>query len=114
VVAVVLIKSKEAEPVVKEVVMVGEVPKTNEPVPVVPVTEALKLSALMLLVNAPPVVVATNRLAVKEEKVIVPEEVNPVKEERVPVIVELPVTLTPPEVTVRLSVNRPEPAIFKA
>ena len=71
VVAVVLKTSKEAEPVVTEVVKAGEVPKTKSPLPVSSVTDSATLAEEMELVNWPPVVVATNLLAVKPEKVTV-------------------------------------------
>lgn len=58
--------------------IVGESEKTSEPVPVSSVTEAARLAEEMLVVNCPPMVVATNLLEVKSEKVMVPEEVIPV------------------------------------
>ena len=109
VVAVVLKTSKEAEPVVTEVVKAGEVPKTKSPLPVSSVTEAATLAEEMELVKTPPVVVATNLLAVKPEKVTVPEEVSPVREERVPAMVELPEMVIPPVVTAKFPPNLPVP-----
>lgn len=85
---------------------VGLALKTRLPVPVVPVTDEAKLAAVMVLVKAPPVVVATKRSGVRPLKVIVPEEVRPVSDPSVPAMVELPVMVAPPEVTVR-----PVPAV---
>jgi hypothetical protein len=73
--------------------IVGDVPKTNAPVPLSSEIESIKYCDVAAVVNAPPVVVNTPRDAVSPEKVIVPEEVNPPVEVRSPaeVIVPLPV-----------------------
>lgn len=113
VVAVVLIKSKLTEPVVIEAAKLGEVPKTRAPDPVSSVTDAARLADEIDVASCPPVVVATSLSGIKPEKVIVPDEVKPVKPVNVPAMVELPVMLAPPVVTVKLAPNVPEPATFK-
>ena len=71
---------------VKEVVKVGEVPKTKLPVPVSSERESIKYWEVPEEVNWPLVVVKTPREAVRFEKVIAPEEVMPVKPEATPAV----------------------------
>ena len=78
VVAVVLRRSKEAEPVTKLVVIVGDVPKTATPVPVGSDRELKSMElALATAVNWLEAFVLTNRFAVRAV-VIVPERVGDV------------------------------------
>src|SRR5690606_37408752 len=65
----------------------------------VPVTSALR-STVLATVRVPlPPLVLTKPFVVSVENWMVPEELSPVKEPRVPVMLELPVTLIPPVVT---------------
>lgn len=90
-----------AEAAVKVPVSVGDALKTAEPVPVSSVSDAIMSAEAHVTVSCPPVVVQTFLDAVRPENVIVPDEVTPVREPKVPVIVEFPVTVIPPEETVR-------------
>ena len=81
VVAVVLSKSKEDEPVVKLVVIAGEVPKTATPLPVSSdkmLINSAEVAAAATVVRFFDPSVTTKAEAFKPEKVIVPEEANPV------------------------------------
>ena len=105
VVAVVL-KTENVEELVKtEVVKVGEIEKTKLPVPVSSVTEAATLEDEIEVVKLDEPSVVTNRLAVKPEKVIVPEEEIPVA----PVIAPVPVISI--EGVSRKLVNPPPPVL---
>ena len=105
VVAVVL-KTENVEELVKtEVVKVGEIEKTKLPVPVSSVTEAATLEDEIEVVKLDEPSVVTNRLAVKPEKVIVPEEEIPVA----PVIAPVPV-ISKEGVSKKL-VNPPPPVL---
>lgn len=84
-------------------VKVGEAERTRLVEPVEPVTsesEETRSANGAEVPRVPPVPVVTNLEPVSPEKVIAPEEVSPVRPDRVPAIVEAPVTLTPPEETV--------------
>ncbi len=72
VVAVVLKTEKDEESVKTEVVNVGEVEKTKEPVPVSSVTDEATFEEEIEVVKFDEPSVETNLLAVKPEKVIVP------------------------------------------
>ncbi len=82
------------------VTSVGLVAKTSAPVPVSSDSEFMSAREFAVVVSAPPVVVKTPRSAVKPLKVMVPDEVRPVRELSVPVMFEFPVTVMPPEETV--------------
>jgi len=105
VVAIVLKTEKDEEPVKTEVVKVGEVEKTKLPVPVSSVTEAATLEDEIEVVKLDEPSVVTNRLAVKPEKVIIPEEEIPVA----PVIAPVPVISI--EGVSRKLVNPPPPVL---
>jgi len=105
VVAVVLKTLNEVESVTTEVEKVGEVPNTKRPEPVSSVTEAATLADEIEVVKLEEASVETNRLAVKPEKVIVPDEEIPVA----PVIAPVPVILI--EGVLRKLVNPPPPVL---
>jgi len=90
VVALLLIRSKEVDPVVREVEISGEVPKTRRPVPVSSVTELAILAEEILVTKLLELSVATSLLAVRPPKVTVPEEDRPDRPVSVPVAVKLP------------------------
>lgn len=102
VVAVVLKTLKEVEPVTTLVVKLGEVLKTATPVPVSSLSELSKAAEVAVVLSCDEPSVKTALLAVRPLKVIVPEEDRPVRLPKVPVMVELPVTAIPPEVTVKV------------
>ena len=102
VVAVVLKTLKEVEPVTTLVVKLGEVLKTATPVPVSSLSEFSKAAEVPVELSCDEPSVKTALLAVRPLKVIVPEEDRPVRLPKVPVMVELPVTVMPPEVTVKV------------
>jgi len=86
-------------------VNVGLAESTRLVLPVEPDTsliEETRLAKVAEVPKVPPEPVVTNLEAVNPEKVIVPEEVRPVKLVKVPAMVELPVTAIPPEETVKV------------
>ena len=105
VVAVVLKTLNEVESVTTEVEKVGEVPNTKRPEPVSSVTEAATLADEIEVVKLEEASVETNLLAVKPEKVIVPDEEIPVA----PVIAPVPV-ISKEGVSKKL-VNPPPPVL---
>ena len=105
VVAVVLKILNEVESVTTEVEKVGEVPNTKRPEPVSSVTEAATLADEIEVVKLEEASVETNLLAVKPEKVIVPDEEIPVA----PVIAPVPVISI--EGVSRKLVNPPPPVL---
>ena len=87
------------------VTIVGLADNTRLVVPVELVTslmEETRFANVAEVPKTPPELVVTNLEAARPEKVIVPEEVNPVKEVSAPAIVELPVTAIPPDETVKV------------
>jgi hypothetical protein len=105
VVAVVLKTLNEVESVTTEVEKVGEVPNTKRPEPVSSVTEAAILADEIEVVKLEEASVETNLLAVKPEKVIVPDEEMPVA----PVIAPVPIISI--EGVSRKLVNPPPPVL---
>lgn len=101
VVATVLNKSKEVDPVVMEVVMAGEVPKTTTPVPVSSDRELERAADAPETAKLEEPSVNKALDAVRPENVIVPEEERPVRPLATPAPVtsqtlELITTLSPP------------------
>lgn len=101
VVAMVLTRAKVVESVTKLVVMVGEVAKTANPVPVSLDNVSAKLADVPVVAKLEEASVVTNLEAVRPERVIVPDDDIPVRPEAAPAAVisqteESMATLSPP------------------
>ena len=90
-------------------VKVGAPENTKSPEPVVPVTDEARLAAVMVETKLELPSVVTNREPVRPEKLIVPDEENPVNPEPTPAplmsqVLELKMMLSPPSPMVRAPV----------